>query len=87
MMVRRAIYGYKGKIRLNYNAVLADDPLPNGITHTSELTPVYEDILPLEKQKKILRAISNSFSNDICTIIATYVGIIILCAYLHHFAE
>ncbi len=53
MMVQRAIYKYKGKMRLNSNAVLADDPLPTSATHTSELTPVYEDILPPEKQKKI----------------------------------
>ncbi len=33
-------------MRLDSNAVLADDPL-------SELTPVYEDILPQEKKKKI----------------------------------
>ncbi len=51
MMVQRAIYKYKGKMRLNYNAVLVDDPLPTSVTHTSELTPVYEDILPPEKQK------------------------------------
>ena len=31
----------------NSNAVLGDDP---SVTHTSELTPVYEDILPPEKQ-------------------------------------
>ncbi len=53
MMVQRAIYKYKGKMRLDYNAILADDPLPTSVTHTSELTPVYEDILPPEKQKKI----------------------------------
>ncbi len=42
-------------MRLDSNAVLADDPLPTSVTHTSELTPEYEDILdlPLEKQKKI----------------------------------
>ncbi len=50
MMVQRAIYG---KMRLDSNAVLADDPLPTCVTHTSELTPVYEDILPPEEQKKI----------------------------------
>ncbi len=33
--------------------MFADDPLPTMVTHTSELTPVYEDILPPEKQKKI----------------------------------
>ncbi len=44
---------YKGKMRLDSNAVLVDDPLPTSITHTSELTPVYEDILPPEKQKKM----------------------------------
>ncbi len=53
MMVQRAIYKYKGKMRLDSNAVLAEDPLPTSATHTSELTPVYEDILPPEKQKKI----------------------------------
>ena len=53
MMVQRAIYKYKGKMRLDSNAVLADDPLPTSVTHTSELTPVYEDIQPPEKQKKI----------------------------------
>ncbi len=53
MMVQRAIYKYKGKMRLDSNAVLAVDPLPTSVTHTSELTPVYEDILPPEKQKKI----------------------------------
>ncbi len=36
-------------MRLDYNAVLADDSLPTSVTHTSELTPVY-DILPPEKQ-------------------------------------
>ena len=29
-----------------------EDPLPTSVTHTSELTPVYEDILPPEKQIK-----------------------------------
>ncbi len=53
MMVQRAIYKYKGKMRLNSNTVLADDPLPIIVTHTSELTPVYEEILPPEKKKKI----------------------------------
>ncbi len=53
MMVQRAIYKYKGKMRLDSNAVLSDDPLPTSVTHTSELTPVYEYILPPEKQKKI----------------------------------
>ncbi len=53
MMVQRAIYKYKGKMRLDSNAVSADDPLPTSVTHTSELTPVYEDILPPEKQEKI----------------------------------
>ena len=33
--------------RIQMHAVLADDP---SVTHTSELTPVYEDILPPEKQ-------------------------------------
>ncbi len=47
MMVQRAI---NRKMRLDSNAVLADD---SSVTHTSELTPVYEDILPPEKQKKI----------------------------------
>ncbi len=50
MMVQRAI---NRKMRLDSNAVLADYPLPTSVTHTSELTPVYEDILPPEKQKKI----------------------------------
>ncbi len=49
MMVQRAIYRYKGKMRLNSNAVLADDPLPTSVTHT----PVYEEILLPEKKKKI----------------------------------
>ena len=53
MMVQRAINKYKGKSRLDSTAVLADYPLPTSVTHTSELTPVYEDILPPEKQKKI----------------------------------
>ncbi len=53
MMVQRAIYKYRGKMRLNSNAVLADDPLPIIVTHTSELTPVYEYILPPEKKEKI----------------------------------
>ncbi len=34
-------------MRLDSNAVLADDPLPTSVIHTSE------DILPPEKQKKI----------------------------------
>ncbi len=50
MMVQRAIYKYKGKMRLDSNAVLADDPLPTNVTHTSKLTPEYEDILPPEEQ-------------------------------------
>ncbi len=33
--------------------LLTDEPLPTSVTHTSELTPVYEDILPPEKQKKV----------------------------------
>ncbi len=37
--------------KLDSNAVLAEYPLPTSVTHTSELTPVYEDILPPEKQK------------------------------------
>ncbi len=43
------------KMRLNSNAVLADDLLPTSVTHTSELTPEYEDILDLspKEQKKI----------------------------------
>ncbi len=49
IMVQRAIYKYKGKMRLDSNTVLANDPLPTSVTHTSELTPVYEDILPPEK--------------------------------------
>ncbi len=53
MMVQRAINKYKGKMRLNSNAVLADDPVPTSVTHTSELTPVYEEILLPEKKKKI----------------------------------
>ncbi len=53
MMVQRVIYKYKGKMRLDSNAVLADDPLPTSVTHTSELTPVYEEILSPEKKKKI----------------------------------
>ncbi len=36
--------------RKDSNVVLAEDPLPTSVTHTSELTPVYEDILPLKKQ-------------------------------------
>ncbi len=50
MMVQKAIYRHKGKMRL---AVLAENPLPTSVTHTSELTPVYEDILPPVKQRKI----------------------------------
>ncbi len=38
-------------MRLDSNAMLADDPLPTR-THIFELTPVYEGILP-EKQKII----------------------------------
>ncbi len=38
-------------MRLDSNAVLADDPLLTSVTHTSELIPMYEDILPPEKQK------------------------------------
>ncbi len=53
IMVQRAIYKYNGKMRLDSNAVLADDPLPTSVTHTSELTPVYEDILPPDKNKKL----------------------------------
>ncbi len=33
--------------------MLADDPLPTSVTHTSELTPVYEEILSPEQKKKI----------------------------------
>ncbi len=47
MMVQRAI---NRKMRLDSTAVLADDPLPTSVI---QLTPVYEDILPPEKQKKI----------------------------------
>ncbi len=36
MMVQTAI---NRKMRLDSNAVLADDPLPTSVTHTSELTP------------------------------------------------
>ncbi len=53
MMFQRAIYKYKGKMRLDSTAVLGGDPLPTSVTHTSKLTPVYEDILPPEKLKKI----------------------------------
>ncbi len=35
---------------MDSNAVLAADPLPTSVIHTSA---VYEDILPPEKQKKI----------------------------------
>ncbi len=49
MIVQRAIYRYEGKMRLDSNAVLAVDPLPTCVTHTSELTTVYEDILSPEK--------------------------------------
>ena len=41
------------KMRLDSNAVLSDDPLPTSGTHTSELTPEYEDILPPERQNEI----------------------------------
>ncbi len=37
MIIQKAIYRYKGK------QLLADDPVPTSVTHTSELTPVYED--------------------------------------------
>ncbi len=30
--------------------VLGNDPLPTSVTHTSELTPMYEDFLPPEIQ-------------------------------------
>ncbi len=40
-------------MRLNYNAVLGDDPLPTSVTHTSVSTPVYEDILPPERRNEI----------------------------------
>ena len=39
-------------MRLDSNAVMVDNPLPTSVTDTSELTPVYEDILPPEKQVK-----------------------------------
>ncbi len=51
LIIQRLNKHYR-KMRLDSNAVLADDPLPTSVTHTSELTPVYEDILP-EKKKKI----------------------------------
>ena len=35
MMVRRAIYKYKGKMRLDSNA--GDDPSPTSVTHTSSV--------------------------------------------------
>ncbi len=41
------------KMRHDSNAVLADDPLPTSVTHTSELIPMYEDILPPEKQRRM----------------------------------
>ncbi len=50
MMVQRAI---NRKMRLDSNAVLADDLLPTSVTHTSELTPVYEDILPPKNRRKL----------------------------------
>ena len=53
MMVQKAVNKYKGKMRLDSNAVLSEDPLPTSVTRTSEVTPVYEDILPPEKQKRI----------------------------------
>ncbi len=52
LLIQRLNKHYR-KMRLDSNAVLADDPLPISVTHTPELTPVYEDILPPEKQKKI----------------------------------
>ena len=52
LLIQRLNKHYR-KMRLDSNAVLADDPLPTSVTHTSELTPVYEDILPPEKKKKI----------------------------------
>ncbi len=45
LLIQRLNKHYR-KMRL---AVLADDPLPTSVTHTSELAPVYEDILPPEK--------------------------------------
>ncbi len=49
VLIQRLNKHYR-KMRLDSNAVL---PLPTSVTHTSELTPVYEDILPPEKNKKI----------------------------------
>ncbi len=52
LLIQRLNKHYR-KMRLDSNALLADDPLPTSVTHTSELSPVYEDILPPDKQKKI----------------------------------
>ncbi len=52
LLIQRLNKHYR-KMRLDSNAVLADNPLPTSVTHTAELTPVYEDILPPEKKKKI----------------------------------
>ncbi len=40
-------------MRLDSNAV-ADDPLPTSVTHTSELTPLYEDIKNFYHQRRKL---------------------------------
>ena len=52
LLIQRLRYKHHRKMRLDSNAVMVDDPLPTSVTHTSELTPVYEDILPPEKQIK-----------------------------------
>ncbi len=49
LLIQRLNKHYR-KMRLDSNAVLANDP---NVTRTSELTPVYEDILPPERKKKI----------------------------------
>ncbi len=41
------------RLNKHYRKMRADDPLPTSVTHTSELTPVYEEILQPEEQKKI----------------------------------
>ncbi len=53
VLIIRRLNKHFRKRRLDSNAVLVDDPLPTSVTHTSELTPVYEEILPPEKKKKI----------------------------------
>ncbi len=47
LLIQRLNKHYR-KMTLDSNAVLGDDPFPTSVTHTS---PVYEEILPPEKQE------------------------------------